>query len=179
LSIQAVALLPFTGDLPTLDTDENSTEGATTGEQNWRHVVGPGGGTGLWRPLNDGALVVLPVGFQAPDADVYEAAKQWLGGKTPSRIWVFPDTVVPELNSKAGIRSVTRQIGRWVRAGRRSRSFLEDLGFTHDEATRLQRDMMSGDPVRLKAASDTLEKRISGKDPKEFDDLLAAFLRRR
>ena len=99
-------------------------------------------------------------------------------GKAPARIWVFPDTAVPDLATAKGIRDATRGAGRWVRAGRRRKSVLEDLGFTPAEADAWQRDVGSGNPARVMAARNLLEKRIAGRDPREVEALIASSLRR-
>ena len=180
MSVDAVALLPFTGDLPALEVnEEKSTERKNSLEADWRLVEGPGGANGVWRPLKDGSLVILGITFHAPDADVYDAARQWMGKRTPSRVWVFPDTAVPEVDTAAAVRSMTRQVGRWVRSGTPQRSILEDLGFTRDQARTLQRDLMSGDPARIDSVAKTVEERLSGRDPKEIEAIMQGFLRRR
>jgi hypothetical protein len=180
LSIDAVALLPFTGELSALDVgDETSAKGQRETEGAWKQVEGPGGASGVWRRLNDGCMVILGITLQAPDADIHEAARQWMGEGIPARVWVLPDTSVPEVETVTAVRSMTRLVGRWVRAGARQRSILEDLGFTREQARTLQRDLMSGDPARIDAVAKTVEERMKGRDPKEIGAILQAFLRGR
>jgi hypothetical protein len=166
MSVDAVALLPPVAGLV----------GATV-EGPWKTGSGPGGAGGLWRGLRDGTLVNLSLPFQTPDADLYEAARRWIG-KAPARIWVFPDTAVPDVDTKRAIQTATREGGRWVRAGARQQSVLEDLGFSPDEERAWQREIGSGDPKRMAAGLATLEKRLEGRDPAEIEAVLARFLRR-
>ncbi len=63
-----------------------------------------------------------------------------------------------------------------MEAGQRARSLLEDLCFTAEEADAWQRDIRSGNPKRLDAAHDLLKQRVEGRDPKEVEALIAAFL---
>jgi len=165
MSIDAIALMPRLGELRGEPMD------------GWELVDAPGGARGIWKPLRDGALVGLGLPFQYPDATLYEAARGWLPKKKKlAKVWVFPDTAVPELETAEEIRTATAAAGRWVKAGARQRSLLEDLGFTADEAEAWQRDIQSGNPTRLAAAHDRLKERVERRDPKDVEALMAAFL---
>jgi hypothetical protein len=164
MSIEAIAVLPESRDLA-----------GEVVEGDWAEGPGPGGGTGLWRRLQDGILLNLGMSIQAPDADLYEAARRWMGS-LPARIWVFPDTAAPEEQTAQAIQAATQQVGRWIQAGAKRRSILEDLGFSSDEHEAWQREMNSGNPERIQAAVATLEKRLSGRDPAEVEALLASLL---
>jgi hypothetical protein len=166
MSVDAIALLPSVTFPP-----------AKTVEEGWHYGLSDTGANILWRPLQDGALVNLMVPFASADADLHAAARAALG-KVPRRIWMFPDTHVPDVDTVRALRTATGDAGRWVESGRRKRSLLEDFGFTAKEAAAWQRDLSSGDPTRVAAARDALEQRLSGRDEAEVQALIRESLRR-
>jgi hypothetical protein len=166
MSIDAIAILQ-----PNMNLDgEFSEEGWIIGE-------GPGGASGPWRPLSDGVLLNLGLSIRAPDIDLYEAAGRWIG-TLPERIWVFPDTEVPEEETTKAMQLATREVGRWVNDGVRRQSLLTELGFSPDEEGAWQREMNSGNSKRIQAAVTALEERLHGRDPKQVEAVLARMLRR-
>ena len=166
MSIDTVAVLP-----PVVVREGSAVDGE------WHEGEGPGGARGVFRPLRDGLLVNLGLSIEAPDADLFDAARQWTG-KLSTRVWVFPDTAVPEDDTVKAVRAATREVGRWVKAGPKPWQFFEDLGLTRDEAEAFQREMNSGDPKRAAAAVSTFERMMEGKDPAKIEFLLAALFRR-
>jgi len=166
MSIDAIAVLPESANLV-----------GEVVEGDWAEGPGPGGGNGLWRRLQDGILLNLGMSIQAPDADLYEAARQWMGS-LPAKIWVFPDAAVPEEQTAQAILAATQQVGRWIQASATQRSILEDLGFSSDQQEAWQREMKSGDPKRIQAAVATIEKRLADRDPAQVEALLTSLLRR-
>lgn len=166
MSIDAIALLPTVANLR-----GRSVEGP------WKEGKGPGGSRGLWCRVSDGTLLNLELPFQSPDSELHEAARRW-AGSLPERIWVFPDTAVPDEGTQQALLDATRDVGRWVQAGPRPRSMLEELGFSPDDEVTFQREMRSGNAKRVAAAVALLEKRLQGREPAEVEALMAKLLRR-
>lgn len=170
MSVDAIAVLPKVASLGR----------AVAGE--WRDGEGPGGVRRAFLSLRDATLVNLAVHFDAPDADLYEAARQWLGRAPPARIWVYPDVAEPEGATAKAIRDATAPGGRWVKAGPKEKKgampWLEGLGLTREDIQAFQRDALSGDPTRAAAAIATFEKKLAAKDPAALEAALAAFLKR-
>src|SRR6185437_5858495 len=107
MSIDAVALLPALAEPPASEPAEGD----------WRAGEGPAGGAmKVWRPLRDGTLLNLALPFQSSDADLFEAATRWFG-PLPARVWVFPDTAVPDGQAASEILAGTRGAGRWIHTG--------------------------------------------------------------
>ncbi|HXK16515.1 MAG TPA: hypothetical protein VNG33_01830 [Polyangiaceae bacterium] len=149
-------------------------------EDGWKTVNAPGIPTTPFKVLKDAAIVMLGLPFVYPDADLYAQSVSWLpksDGKLPRRIWVFSDESVPDLSTAAEIERATKAMGRWVSAGKK-RSPFEALGFTAREHRDWLKEAMSGDPLRVKAAREGLEKRLAGHTEEEINAMLENFLRR-
>lgn len=168
MSIDAIALIP----LSSIGRAGDPAEGG------WIEGEGPEGRRGLWRPLRDGMLLHLEMPYSSPDAALYDALRAWAGKEAPRRIWVFPDTAVPETSQARAVRAATRLAGRWVRASAHAPSLAEKLGLTAEEAAQWQSDLRSADLKRVKAARDLLDRRLQGRDPKEVEALIRDSLRR-
>jgi hypothetical protein len=164
VSIDAIAVLP-----PVTVREDEALEGE------WHEGEGPGGTRGAFRRLRDGILVNLGLSIRAPNADLFEAARRWTT-IPPERVWVFPDTAVPENDTVNAVRAATHEVGRWVEAGPARSGLLEDLGLTPVEISAFLREMSSGDPKRIASAVTALERRIGNRDPAQVEALLTAFL---
>jgi hypothetical protein len=126
--------------------------------------------------LRDASLVNLGVPVAAPDEQLYDSARGWMR-EPGARIWVFPDTAIPDASTARAIRHATRQVGRWVSPPRvREPSPLKAFGFSAEQAARWQGEVNSGDVARVKAAFAEFEKRVTGRDPSEVEAILQAFL---
>jgi hypothetical protein len=166
MSVDAVAILPPIPIAP-----------SSTVEGDWKQGSVAGGGQILWRELSDGILVNLGVPFAFADADIYAAAQSSFA-ELPSRIWVFPDSAVPEADTVSAVQAATRLAGRWVRGGKRKKTLLEDFGLSRAEAAAWQREINSKDKARIAAAMETLAQRLGGRDDAEVQALIDASLRR-
>jgi hypothetical protein len=169
MSIDAVAVLPLAEEM----SDDRSMGPKAEGE--WQEGEGPGGARGVFRKLADGTLLNLGHSFQAPDGELYELARSWMGS-LPARIWIFPDTGVPEENTTSEVLAATRSVGRWVRASRTRREDFPDLGLTRAQVEAFRRETNSGDAKRVAAAMDELERHLQGRDPAEIEAKIAHFL---
>lgn len=166
MSINAIAVLPGHEDLRGEAIDDE-----------WFFGDGPVGIAGLWHPLNDGILLNLELSINSPDIDLFEAVRIWLGDP-PAKIWVFPDTAVPDADTIKEIQSSTREVGRWiVQSTTNKRSILEELGLSTDEVQAWQREINSGDKNRIQSAVAKLEKRLEGLESDKIESLLASVLR--
>jgi len=162
--------------LAVLTTGFEEPAGALS-EEGWKTVSTPGLPGEPFKTLKDGALVHLGVPFAYPDAELYARAVAWLkpGSKRPRRVWVFPDTLVPELETAAEVTRATAPGGRWVSRGKGQPSFLEQFGFSAAEATSWLREAMSGDPARVQDAKKLLEQRLAGREA-DIEAVVKSFL---
>lgn len=166
MSIDAIAILPEVGEFQ---------EECLVEKDGWMLGEGPGGGRGLWRKIESGTLLNLGFSIQAPDDTLYRSACLWMG-TLPTQIWVFPDVVIPDKETAQAIQSATQEVGRWVQADSRVQSILADLGFSSDEEQEWQRKMNSGHPELIQAAVGEIERRLSDRDFKEIEVVLAKLL---
>lgn len=170
MAIDAIAVLPLLAELST-------AREPTDGEEDWSILTGPAGIARAASTLRDAILVNLAMPIGTDDAELHHACQQW-AGTVPARVWVFPDTAVPPAETAKAVRSATSSVGRWVKAGTRKRSLLEDFGFTPQEADAWQRDINSADQQRFDAAMAKMEEHLAGRDPAEIKALIAASLKR-
>jgi hypothetical protein len=165
VSVDAVALCPGVS-LPT-------EAGSEPLDGDWVSIAGHAA-----RPLRDGVLVNLGFSFAAPDGELYRVAQDW-AGKLSDRIWIFPDTFVPEGDTCDAVQAATRGVGRWIRGtSSEAVSLLEELGLSAEDAAACRRDVSSGDPARVQAALQRLEASIGERDPAQVEKLIEAFLKR-
>ena len=172
MSIDAIALLPPL-ELPSPGELEDG----------WLTVNLPEVPAFPFKPLKDGTLAMLGLPFAYPDEDLYKQCASWMSlinGYRPGRIWVFPDTAVPDFPTSTEMLNATREAGRWVSAPRgKLRPASDFFGLTRAEAKQLLNDMMSGDDARIDAAKAHFEKRMSGHSEAELKEMLDRFLKQR
>lgn len=144
--------------------------------QPWHEAQGVGGGTFTVCHLKGATLVNLGFPVQSGDADLYAALRRY-HARLPKRVWVFPDSVMPdEIESVDALIELTKPVGRFIEAGATTPTLLSTLGLPEQVIENFQREVSSGKPARVKRAVEELGLHLQGHDPEQLAQLLEEFL---